>query len=203
MNETDPYFVRIKEEHEPIVEKISVYNNDFSLSHGKHLVEVSNISEIESNEDDFTIDAKSLLNYVKCENEDEKKKENVSKEEIELEHVVMKEDDFQVPSDRTVDTYTIKSIESIEDLREDKLQIVTKSEPDIYDVSNLDCYDELDMQKLMKSQKLNTSESMCIVKKEAEIKKEEHDPLQYVQEEEYGYLEETVLVTSEVVEGKL
>lgn len=206
LEEPDQYFISIKEEHEPIVEEISLYNSiDLSGYHDEHRIKSSYISQLESNEDEFTIDAKSVLDYVKYEIGEEKK-ENVPKAEIEGKHVVMNGDVFQVAGDRTVDTNTDKTdIESIEDFKEETSEIAIKSEPDICGVSNMDCYDNFGVLKSTKPQKLNICEheSIFIIQQEAEIKKEYRDPLQSVQEEGYGVLEQDVLVKTEVIEGKL
>lgn len=132
-------------ESELISQEVSTFNNtNSSISYDKNFMKALCTSQIESDQDEIVVDAKSLLNSVKNEDENKKdRKDDVPKLKIEVKHAVLEWDSFQETGDETTDKNEEKR-KSIEDF--EKLQIVIKSESAVCDAN--DYHEESGMQTL-------------------------------------------------------
>lgn len=200
--EANQGFIIIKKEPESLIEEVFIYNNsNFSGSDDKS--KASYTSKIKP---DTTV--RWLLNGVKCENEHEaeNRKKIILKEEIEVKHIDIKRGSFVISGEgRKID----ENGESTED-SEEKLKIIIKSEADLCEVSNWNCYDESRTHTPTSTKKINAYtyaqniEGQCNAKDTQDIIHEGNELLQHcIKEEEITIKHEDLdVVKDEIVEGE-
>lgn len=201
LEQIDTRLISIKEEPESVIGKTSTCNiNHF---HGA--------AYTSQTKDKIKLDEKFLLHFVKCEdkNEEESRKENLVKEQVEVKEEVCDEHYFQVKCESVNGAYAKEDhIACIEDFKV-KTQNM-KYESDLFEVTNLNCYEASEMQTLIEPIKLSTYRN---IQKEytsevrEDTRREENKETQCVEEEEviikHDVLDDEYLVKSETVQGKL
>lgn len=176
---TDPSSITVKDSPKFKIEEVFILDT-FDVS-GEILKEASQIDPDEGKS--TTDDAKFFINGSNNENEQENRNANVPNDEVIVQQVVFKGENV----DKGIENNYIK--EEIIEVSEEKPNVI-KSESEVCDYSNLDCFDTY-----------NTNEETDNGKD-----KKASELLQYVKKEvikgEYGVLDEQDLVKDQTVEGR-